>query len=102
MSVDMNAEALRTLLGGPLTAREIASRVGWAPRSAGGRLHALEQRKLVLSRIIVGEDEKEKLVWALTERGAEIAKPKTSEDLSPPGLPPPARTSTRRTWKQRT
>ncbi len=46
MSVDMNAEALRTLLGGPLTAREIASRVGWAPRSAGGRLHALEQRKL--------------------------------------------------------
>jgi hypothetical protein len=90
MSVDLNAEALRTLLKGPLTASEIASRVGWAPRSAGARMNALERHKLVVRKTVAAEDQKPQLVWALTERGATIAKAKSSDASSPPLLPPPA------------
>ena len=77
MGADPNAEALRALLAGPLPAREISARVGWAPRSAGPKLHSMETQKLVRSRVVVDDDAKEMVVWALTEMGsATIALPK--------------------------
>lgn len=81
MGVDPNADALRVLSAGALPAREISARVGWAPRSAGSRLRSMEMQKLVRSRVAVGDDGKEMVVWALTEKGATIALPK-----EPPGI----------------
>jgi hypothetical protein len=76
ISVDLNAQALRELLGGELPAKEISARVGWAPRSAGAKLCALERQGMVLKKVVVLDDETESVVWALTDRGAAIVAPK--------------------------
>jgi len=76
VSVDQNAQALRELLHGELPAKEISARVGWAPRSAGPKLYALERQGMVLKKVVIADNDTEVVVWALTDRGAAIVAPK--------------------------
>lgn len=76
MADDRNAQALRALLNGPLPAKEISAAVGWAPRSAGPKLHALERAGLVRKREELGEDNTPRVLWALTRKGGEIVGPR--------------------------
>jgi hypothetical protein len=94
--VDQNAEALRSLLGGPLLAAEVAARVGWEPRVAGQKLAALERQGFVVREIYKSSsagpsDTGEKVVyrWRLAARGEAIASA-SARAAQQPDIPPTA------------
>ena len=74
---DQNAAALRWLAQSQGAARDIAAGVGWAPRTAGPKLRALELQGLV-RRVAVKKATyrtEAKHEWTLTEKGRAMVGP---------------------------
>lgn len=74
-SIDGAGAALRRLRVGQASARQVADFVGWAPRTAGPKMRALELQGLVL-RVMVKDGtvrSDAKYEWALTDRGRALS-----------------------------